>query len=54
MNEIGIQTQMYRQYAHSKRENGLTFVSAASGIVKLVLSQHTVKASSYLLTYATE
>ena len=54
MNEIGIQTQMYRQYARSKRENGLTLVSAASGIVKLVLSQHTVKASSYLLTYATE
>ena len=35
-------------------KNGLTFVSAASGIVKLVLSQHIVKASSYLLTYATE
>ena len=54
IDETGIQTQMYRQYAHSKRRKPSIFASAASVMLELGLLQHNVKEPCLLRTPTAE
>ena len=55
INETGLQTQMYRQYARSKRgKNESTFASAASAMLESGLLRRNVKALCLLRTPTAE